>query len=141
MAGNWGQHAFIDSEEPANDYKSVTTFINSPYNHRCFNDGYHLGHHLKSSMHWLDMPSDFLAKKEVMKTEGTLVFRKIDYFTIFLLLMFHRYRTLARHVVQLDANNLLSEDKLIELIHSRLRRFETEALVSIQTPVLASSKT
>ena len=51
MAGNWGQHAFVDPDEPDNDFKSSITCINTRYNRRCFNDGYHIIHHLKPSIH------------------------------------------------------------------------------------------
>ena len=59
MSGNWAQHAFIDAREPENNYRNSITCINNVYNKRCFNDGYHIGHHLKPHMHWTDMPQDF----------------------------------------------------------------------------------
>ncbi len=133
MAGNWGQHAFVDPDEPKNDYKTVITFINSPYNHRCFNDGYHLGHHLKASRHWLDMPADFEDKRAEMIEAQSLVFRKLDYFMIFVLLMAKRYKTLTKFTVQLDPDNPLSDDELITLYKRRLRRFSPEVLESLST--------
>ncbi|RLB55790.1 MAG: fatty acid desaturase [Deltaproteobacteria bacterium] len=141
MAGNWGQHAFVDPEEPKNDYRTVISFVNSPYNHRCFNDGYHLGHHLKASRHWLDMPADFLDKREKMIENRTLVFDKLDYFMIFVLLMLKRYKTLTKYIVQLDPENPLSEDELLELFHRRLRKFDPATLreLSTFTPPVASS--
>ena len=39
MAGNWGQHAFVDEAAPANNYRNSITCINTRYNRRCFNDG------------------------------------------------------------------------------------------------------
>ncbi len=59
MAGNWGQHAFIDRNAPENNYRNSITCINSPYNKNCWNDGYHIGHHLKQSMHWTELPLEF----------------------------------------------------------------------------------
>ncbi len=131
MSGNWAQHAFVDPDDPTNDCRTVTTFINSPYNHRCFNDGYHLGHHLKPSRDWLEMPADFLAKRERMVAEGSLVFEKIDYFAIFWLLMFKRYRTLARAVVTLDPARPTSEAETVALLRRRLRRFTPEQLARV----------
>ena len=58
MTGNWPQHAFVDHEDCTNDYRTVVSFMNSVYNRRGFNDGYHLTHHLKPSFHCLDMPSN-----------------------------------------------------------------------------------
>lgn len=131
MAGNWAQHAFIDHDDPTNDYKTVVTFINSVYNHRCFNDGYHLGHHLKASRHWLEMPEDFLSKKQEMIAANSLVFRKIDYFIIFLLLMFKRYDFLARFYVNLEPSKPKSVEQIVELLKARVRRFTPEELASI----------
>lgn len=132
MAGNWGQHAFVDPDDPTNDYRTVITFINSPYNHRCFNDGYHLGHHLKASRHWLDMPADFLAKQDEMIEQQSLVFDRLDYFMIFVLLMFKRYETLARFVVDLDPDNPWDKDELIALFHRRLRKFDPATLEALR---------
>ncbi len=61
MAGNWAQHAFIDPATPENNYRNSITCINSDYNRKCWNDGYHIGHHLKPHLHWTEMPKDFLA--------------------------------------------------------------------------------
>jgi fatty acid desaturase len=132
MMGNWAQHALVDPDDPTNDYRTVITFINSPYNHRCWNDGYHLGHHLKPNRHWLDMPADLLDKREQMIANRSLVFRKIDYFMIFLLLMFKRYRTLARYHVDLDPANPMSEDEVVALIRRRVRKFEPEQLAAVR---------
>ena len=133
MAGNWAQHAFVDPEDSTNDYRTVITFINSKYNHRCFNDGYHLGHHLKASRHWLDMPADFLAKREEMIAQRSLVFEKLDYFMVFALLMLKRHRTLAKFVVQLDPNNPVSEEEILALFERRLRPFGAVALAELST--------
>ncbi len=128
MAGNWTQHAFVDPDDPTNDYKTVITFINSPYNHRCFNDGYHLGHHLKANRHWLDMPDDFLQKKQTMIEAQSIVFTKLDYFMIFLLLMFKRHRFLTKFYVQLTPEDPLSDDEIVALFHKRLAKFSPEQL-------------
>ncbi|PIE17324.1 MAG: fatty acid desaturase [Proteobacteria bacterium] len=128
MAGNWTQHAFVDPDHPDDDLRSVTTFINSHYNHRAFNDGYHVGHHLKPGLHWLDHPAYFAKTREQMIEARTLVFRKIDYFQIWLLLMFKQHRRLARYFVNLDPERALSEDEVVALIKRRLVRFEPEAL-------------
>jgi hypothetical protein len=131
MMGNWAQHAFIDPDEPTNDYKTVVSFINSAYNRRCFNDGYHLGHHLKASLHWTSMPDDFLARRERMAQEGSLVFSKIDYFQIFVLLMLKRYRRLARYHVNLDPAAPLTEEQVVALLKRRVQRFDAARLAAL----------
>ncbi|RYD82638.1 MAG: fatty acid desaturase, partial [Sphingobacteriales bacterium] len=60
MLGNWTQHAFIDFDEPENCYKNSITCINTPYNHKCWNDGYHINHHLKPALHWTQYPKHFI---------------------------------------------------------------------------------
>ncbi|MDH3456788.1 MAG: fatty acid desaturase [Gemmatimonadota bacterium] len=132
MIGNWAQHAFVDPDDPLNDYRTVVTFINSPYNRRCWNDGYHLGHHLKPTLHWLDMPADMLAKREQMIANQSLVFQKIDYFVIFLMLMFKRYRMLAKYHVNLDPSRPVTEDEVISLIKRRVKKFDREQLATIR---------
>jgi fatty acid desaturase len=128
MTGNWAQHAFLDPEDSDNDYRTVITFVNSVYNQRGFNDGYHLTHHLKPNLHYLDMPGDFLSRREEMIRMNSLVFRKIDYFEIFLMLMAKRHRKLASYYVELDPANPKSEDEVVALIQRRLRRFEPAEL-------------
>ena len=97
MAGNWAQHAFIDPGTPGNCYRNSITCINSGYNKKCWNDGYHIGHHLYPSLHWTEMPGEFLNNLEKYKMEDAIVFRKLDYFLIWLLLMTNSYTTLANY--------------------------------------------
>ena len=70
MWGNWGQHAFIDATQPGNSYVNSITCINSGYNARAWNDGYHIGHHVKANRHWTEMPQDFLDNRERYAKEG-----------------------------------------------------------------------
>jgi hypothetical protein len=61
------------------------------------------------------------------------VFRKIDYFMIYVLLMFKRYRTLASYFVNLDPDRPLSEDQVVALIKRRLRKFDGAQLAALRT--------
>ncbi|MCA9582779.1 MAG: fatty acid desaturase, partial [Myxococcales bacterium] len=126
MAGNWAQHAFIDPADPANPYLNSITSINTRYNRRCFNDGYHIGHHVKANRHWTEMPADFEKNLDTYRAQGAVVFRGIDYFQIWALLMFKRYRTLARHVVDLSETPR-SEADLIALLRARTRPVQLPA--------------
>ena len=47
MLGNWTQHAFIDSNNPGNAFTNSINCINTSYNKTCWNDGYHIIHHLR----------------------------------------------------------------------------------------------
>ena len=85
MAGNWGQHAFIDAASPENCYRNSITCINSGYNRRCFNDGYHIGHHIKQTRHWTEMPEDFLDNVAKYDAERAIVFDRLDFFGVWVL--------------------------------------------------------
>jgi fatty acid desaturase len=120
MAGNWGQHAFIDPGSPANSYRNSITCINSTYNRRCFNDGYHIGHHLKATRHWTELPEEFLRNGPTYAAEDAIVFAEIDFFGVWLCLMLKRYNWLARRFVHLGEVDR-SEEETIALLRSRTR--------------------
>lgn len=117
MAGNWAQHAFIEPEGWEDQYSSVTTFVNSGYNKRCFNDGYHLIHHLKPAAHWTEMPKRFEEVLPKVLERNSLVFDGIDYFVIWALLMTKRHKFLASKLLYLE----LDLDEKIALIKHRLK--------------------
>ncbi|MGH7271658.1 MAG: fatty acid desaturase [Polyangiaceae bacterium] len=120
MAGNWGQHAFVCRDQPANHYRNSITVIRCAYNDRCFNDGYHIGHHVSANRHWTEMPSDFEANVAEYVRHGALVFEGIDFFGVWARLMMGRYASLAHHYVALgDARP--SDAAIVELLKSRTR--------------------
>jgi fatty acid desaturase len=122
MTGNWAQHAFIDMKTPENNFRNSITCINSRYNRTCWNDGYHIGHHFYPSLHWTEMPEEFSRNIDHYRQEGAIVFRRLDYFMIWLLLMTKSYKTLARHYVELDMQNPKSEAEIIRLLKSRTQK-------------------
>ena len=123
MAGNWGQHAFIDAKDPANNYRNSITCINSIYNRRCFNDGYHIGHHLSPHRHWTDMPTDFLKNKDKYEENKAIVFVGMDFQEVWLWLMLKRYDILARKFVNIN-NAYQSEEEVIAFLKERTRKIE-----------------
>lgn len=123
MAGNWGQHAFIDADDPGNSYKSSITCINTRYNRRAFNDGYHISHHLLSARHWTDHPGELRDNRAKYAAEGAIVFSGIDFFQVWALLMLKRHDVLARHFVDL-LETPRSEAEIIALLESRVRRID-----------------
>lgn len=134
MAGNWAQHAFIDLADPASPYVNSITCVNSTYNQKCFNDGYHIGHHVKPAMHWTEMPGDFQANIERYRTAGAVVFQKLDYFIIWALLMTHQYGVLARFYVDLEPSRGRSRDDIMALLRSRTQPGSAQV-----EPVIASA--
>lgn len=118
MAGNWGQHAFVAKEAPECCYRNSITCINSAYNRRCFNDGYHIGHHVKQTRHWTEMPKDFTDNIAVYAEKKAIVFEGIDFFMVWLFLMLKRYDILARKMVDLGGEPMTHEER-ITLMRSR----------------------
>jgi hypothetical protein len=126
MAGNWGQHAFVDRDDPGNSYRSAITCINARYNRRCFNDGYHIGHHVQANRHWTEMPSDFERDRANYVKNDSIVFEGIDFFMVWAFLMFKRYDVLARHFVELR-DEPRSQEEIIALLKRRTQRIPVEA--------------
>lgn len=121
MWGNWGQHAFIDPSRPGDSYANSITCINSGYNQRCFNDGYHIGHHVKQNRHWTELPADFEANVERYRKEGCIVFEGIDFFIVSLFLFLKRYDWLAKRFVRLPGDER-TDAEVIEFLKSRTQR-------------------
>lgn len=120
MAGNWGQHAFVDAENPDSDYKNSITCINCRYNRRAYNDGYHIGHHLHPRMHWTELPKELDENRETYAKEGAIVFEGIDFFIVWAALMLKQYRFLAARYVPM-AGEKPEEQELIRLFKARTR--------------------
>lgn len=114
MLGNWTQHAFVDPQDPGNAYKNSITCINVKYNHLCWNDGYHISHHIRPGMHWTKHPEYFLECLDEYKQNKAIVFDGIDFLQVFIALMGGNYKKLAAHVVNFDNNTFQSEEELIE---------------------------
>jgi fatty acid desaturase len=118
MGGNWAQHAFIDAKDPENPYKNSITVIDSVYNKRCFNDGYHIGHHKFPGMHWTEMPQEFEKNIDEYYENGAMIFRALDYQAIWFLLMLKQYKFLAKYYVP-KAGTEISLEEITGLIKER----------------------
>ncbi len=126
MSGNWAQHAFICKDDPENNFCNSITVINSVYNKQCFNDGYHIGHHLRPHMHWTDMPVDF--KKNVQKyaDQNAIVFEGMDFNAVWFWLMLKRYDVLADRFINLG-NRFKTNEEVIEMLKRRTKQIERPA--------------
>ncbi len=120
MMGNWGQHAFVCAQHPEDAYRASITCINTRYNRRCFNDGYHVLHHLQPRCHWSDHPAEFERTLAEYGKHDSIVFDGIDFFQVWLLLMLRRWSTLASHFVALPGAPSRSPAQVIELLKSRV---------------------
>lgn len=102
MAGNWAQHAFVDLEDPANPWRSCVTLVDTPYNRRCFNDGYHAIHHRWPSLHWTEQPDALLRRLDRLAEQGALIFTGVpSNQTVWWRLMLGDYDYLADRLVDL----------------------------------------
>jgi fatty acid desaturase len=122
MLGNWTQHAFVDPVEPDNMYRSCFNCINTSYNTKCWNDGYHLIHHIRPGAHYTEMPGMFLKERERIVREKSFVFDGIHYLHLFYFLMTRRYDKMANHLVNID-NAFSSREEAMELLRKRTARF------------------
>lgn len=120
MVGNWGQHAFLNTDRPNDGLSNAFTCINSGYNRRAFNDGYHIGHHLKQSRHWTEMPQDFEDQRAAYIAADAVVFSGLDSFLVSILLWTRQWKVLARHFVRLDGKPRSDED-VIAMLKARTR--------------------
>jgi len=123
MLGNWAQHAFVDAIEPDNDFASNIICLNTKYNHKCWNDGYHAVHHIRPGAHYTEIPLIFKQMIPDFEKNKTFVFEKIHYLHIFFYLMFKRYDKLADNMVSINGNFLDNNDA-ISLLKNRTRKFD-----------------
>lgn len=127
MIGNWAQHAFIAADDPGNDYKNSITCINTNYNHKCWNDGYHISHHEKMSMHWTEHPVYFQQTLDRYIDNNAIVFDGIHFLHVFVWLMRKRYDLLARHFVNLG-NRFSTDEEVIAFLKSRTEKVPFESV-------------
>jgi len=121
MLGNWTQHSFIDSSDPDNLYTNSINCINTKYNHTCWNDGYHIIHHLRPGMHYTEMPGEFLKRQNEFATYKAIVFDRIHYLHIFIFLLTKRYDKLADNLVNIN-NMFSSREEAIALMKERTKK-------------------
>ncbi|MBN8782555.1 MAG: fatty acid desaturase [Sphingobacteriales bacterium SCN 48-20] len=123
MLGNWTQHSFVDHAEPENLYKNSINCINTVYNQTCWNDGYHIIHHLRPGMHYTEMPNEFLKRKDEFAENKAIVFDGIHYLHIFTWLMMKKYDKLADNLVNINGM-FSSREEAISLMKERARKLQ-----------------
>jgi hypothetical protein len=110
----WIQHAFYDAEHPE-DYFAHTVTVLDDMNF--LNEGYHLCHHHRSSMHWTEMPDHFEAIRDRMRESRSLVFRDLDYMELFIeLTVLRRSDVLAEKLITWEP---MSHEEKLALLAKR----------------------
>ena len=122
MLGNWTQHAFVDPNDPENLYRNCYICINTSYNTKCWNDGYHLMHHLRPGAHYTEMPGMFISQKDTLVKEKSLVFEGVHYLHLFYFLMTKRYDKIADNLVNIN-NSFSSKEEVISILKQRTAKF------------------
>jgi fatty acid desaturase len=108
----WVQHAFCDPERPKDYFANSVTVVDEL---NFLNEGYHLCHHHRSSLHWTEMPAHFERLRDRMRESGSLVFRDLDFLGLFFeLTLFRRMDVLAEKLVPWEPMN--HEQKLALLM-------------------------
>jgi len=126
MVGNWTQHTFIDPNEPDNLYKSSINCINVHYNKKCWNDGYHISHHIRPSMHWTRHPLEFQKNLDKYAANEAIVFDGLDFLKVFYYVMRGRYDVLAAHFVNLGGR-YRSDEEVIDMLKKRTQKIPQTA--------------
>ncbi|CCH57284.1 fatty acid desaturase [Fibrisoma limi BUZ 3] len=134
MLGNWTQHAFVDADDPGNAYKNSITCINVKYNRKCWNDGYHISHHVRPAMHWTEHPTFFLKTIDKYAQNQAIIFDGLDFLQVFILLMRKRYDKLAAHVVNVNGA-FRDDDEVIAVMRHRTKRLPIAEPVSAAVAV------
>jgi len=130
MVGNWAQHSFIEESDPGNFYKNSITCINTPYNHKCWNDGYHISHHIQPAMHWTLHPEHLQTNLQVYATNKALIFEGIHFLHVWWYLMNKDYKKLAKRVVNIHGM-FKSEEDIITLMKSRTREIKKTPAITL----------
>ena len=98
-------------------------------NRYCYNDGYHVSHHLNPRRHWREHPVHFVQNKGTYGREQALVFHNIDYLMLTVRLLLRDYDHLARCLVPLGPTQIaMSTAERAAMLRRHTRRFTEDEI-------------
>jgi len=113
---NWCWHAFVDPEDPDNDFAASITILEGKVN--VLNEDYHVVHHQYPAQHWSLNPELYAKHLPEYPSNKATMFRGTHVMELFFLIILRKYDELAEKFVDLSNKMTLKEKR--ELIISRL---------------------
>eukprot|EP00472_Partenskyella_glossopodia_P012936 CAMPEP_0197519194 /NCGR_PEP_ID=MMETSP1318-20131121/4458_1 /TAXON_ID=552666 /ORGANISM="Partenskyella glossopodia, Strain RCC365" /LENGTH=451 /DNA_ID=CAMNT_0043070033 /DNA_START=65 /DNA_END=1420 /DNA_ORIENTATION=- len=115
----WCWHAFLDPNDPENEYVGSITIFDGPIN--VLNEDYHVVHHQYPGAHWTKNPQlyDKHFQKGEYEQHVATVFRNTHAFEMFFLIILAEYDQMAEKFI--DLTGKLSHEQKKDLIKQRLR--------------------
>ncbi|GAB5362832.1 hypothetical protein AAMO2058_000832600 [Amorphochlora amoebiformis] len=115
---NWCWHAFLNPNDPEDEYVGSITIFDGPIN--VLNEDFHVVHHQYPGAHWTNHPKLYdkhFQLKEYSKHVAT-VFKETHAFELFFLIILRKYDIMAEKFVLLEGTLTIDEKKA--LIKERL---------------------
>jgi len=121
--GNYSQHIFINPDLSRDNYGLAYNCVNCPDNMRTFNDGYHIVHHIESTLHWTLLPNHFIENiNEYIKMDA-INFQGIGFFDVGVMVVTGQFNKLAKHYIRISDKYPTDED-VIKMLKHRLQRID-----------------
>jgi len=110
-------HAFIQPDDPENQYINSVTILNGKDN--VFNEDYHVVHHHAPHVHWSEMPKYYEETKDKYAACKATIFTDTEEGELLYWLFTGKWDEMAAHFV--DLNGKMTHEEKKELILLRLR--------------------